>query len=66
MEKIVFLKLIDNYLDGTASPAERELLEEYYQRLETSGSTELSAEQEEVLHGQNGLVPGVRRSKNLE
>ena len=34
MEKIIFLKLIDNYLAGTASPAEKTLLEEYYKRLD--------------------------------
>jgi transmembrane sensor len=49
MEKTIFLKLIDNYLDGTASPAERAVLEEYYERLEASGNTELSTEQEEAL-----------------
>lgn len=49
MEKIIFLKLIDNYLAGTASPAEQALLEEYYKRLEASGVTELSQQEEEIL-----------------
>jgi len=49
MEKIIFLKLIDNYLAGTASPAEQTLLEEYYKRLEASGLAELSPQQEEAL-----------------
>jgi len=49
MEKIIFLKLIDNYLAGTASPAEKTLLEEYYKRLDASGLTELSPQQEETL-----------------
>ncbi len=49
MEKIIFLKLIDNYLADTASPAEQKLLEEYYKRLEASGRTELSPQQEEIL-----------------
>ena len=49
MEKIIFLKLIDNYLAGTASPAEKTLLEEYYKRLEALGATELSPQQEEAL-----------------
>lgn len=49
MEKIIFLKLIDNYLAGTASPAEQALLEEYYKRLEASGATELSPQEEELL-----------------
>ena len=49
MEKIIFLKLIDNYLAGTASPAEQALLEEYYKRLEASGATELSPQDEEIL-----------------
>lgn len=49
MEKIIFLKLIDNYLAGTASSAEQALLEEYYKRLEASGTTELSPQEEELL-----------------
>ena len=49
MEKIIFLKLIDNYLAGTASPAEQALLEEYYKRLEASGATELSPQEEDLL-----------------
>lgn len=49
MEKNIFLKLVDNYLAGTATPAEQRLLEEYYKRLETSGKIELPAQQEEAL-----------------
>ncbi len=49
MEKITFLKLIDKYLAGTASPDEQALLEEYYKRLEASGIAELSPGQEQVL-----------------
>lgn len=49
MEKIIFLKLVDNYLAGIASPEEQALLEEYYKRLEASGTTELSPQEEEIL-----------------
>ena len=49
MEKNGFLKLVDKYLAGTASPDEQALLEEYYKRLEASGMAELSPEQEQIL-----------------
>ncbi|MFL5744588.1 MAG: FecR family protein [Niastella sp.] len=49
MDKQAFLRLLDKYQDGTASPAEKTLIEEYYRRLEMAGTTELSAEEEIAL-----------------
>jgi transmembrane sensor len=49
MDKQAFLSMLDKYQDGTASPAEKRLIEEYYRRLELAGTTELSAEEEIAL-----------------
>jgi len=49
MDKQAFLRLLDKYQDGTASSAEKTLIEEYYRRLEMAGATELSAEEEAAL-----------------
>jgi len=49
MDKNNFNHLIDKYLEGTASAAEKALLEGYYRRLETTASTQLSAGEETVL-----------------
>lgn len=49
MDKQTFFTLIDKYQDGTATPAEKSLVEEYYRRLEATGTTELSAEEEAAL-----------------
>ena len=49
MDKQAFLRMLDKYQDGTASPAEKTLIEEYYRRLEKAGTTELSAEEEIAL-----------------
>ncbi|MBO9571668.1 MAG: FecR domain-containing protein [Chitinophagaceae bacterium] len=49
MKKEVFIPLVDRYLEGTASDAEKLLLEEYYKRLEAKGVTELSSEEERYL-----------------
>jgi ferric-dicitrate binding protein FerR (iron transport regulator) len=49
MDKQAFLRMLDKYQDGIASPAEKTLIEEYYRRLEKAGTTELSAEEEIAL-----------------
>ncbi len=49
MDKNTLYELIDKYLDGTASPQEKALLEEYYNRLEKMGTLNLSAEEKEAL-----------------
>jgi hypothetical protein len=49
MDKHSFLSILDKYQDGTASPAEKALIEEYYRRLEKAGTTELSVEEEAAL-----------------
>jgi transmembrane sensor len=49
MDKQAFLRMLDKYQDGTAGPAEKTLIEEYYRRLEKAGTTELSAEEEIAL-----------------
>jgi ferric-dicitrate binding protein FerR (iron transport regulator) len=49
MDKHSFFSILDKYQDGTASPAEISLIEEYYRRLEKAGTTELSAEEEAAL-----------------
>jgi transmembrane sensor len=49
MDKQAFLRMLDKYQDGTASPAEKTLIEEYYRRLEMAGTTELSLEEEVAL-----------------
>ncbi len=41
--------MLDKYQDGTASPVEKTLIEEYYRRLEKAGTTELSTEEEIAL-----------------
>jgi transmembrane sensor len=49
MDKQAFFRMLDKYQDGTASPAEKTLIEEYYRRLEKAGATELSAAEEIAL-----------------
>jgi len=49
MDKQSFFSILDKYQDGTASPAEKALIEAYYQRLEKAGATELSAEEAAAL-----------------
>jgi ferric-dicitrate binding protein FerR (iron transport regulator) len=49
MDKQAFLSMLDKYQDGTASSAEKTLIEEYYRRLEMAGTTELSPEEETAL-----------------
>ncbi|OQP57401.1 FecR family protein [Niastella populi] len=49
MYKQSFFSLLDKYQDGTASAAEKALIEEYYRRMEMAGSTELTAEEETAL-----------------
>lgn len=49
MEKEQFLRLISKYLDGTATPNERLLVEEYYRRLSARGGLDVSPEQEQQL-----------------
>jgi transmembrane sensor len=49
MDKQSFFSILDKYQDGTASSAEKALIEAYYQRLEKAGTTELSAEEATAL-----------------
>src|SRR5437879_12913303 len=49
MDKNTLFFLIDKYLDGTATPREKALLEEYYDKLEKVGTSNLSAEEKAVL-----------------
>lgn len=49
MDKQAFLRMLDKYQDGTASSAEKTLIEEYYRRLEMAGTTELSPEEANAL-----------------
>src|SRR5687767_6190018 len=49
MDKQSFFSLLDKYRDGTSTPAEKTLIEEYYRRLEKAGSTELTADEEAAL-----------------
>lgn len=49
MDKQSFFRILDKYQDGTASAAEKALIEEYYRRLQQAGNTELSAEEEAAV-----------------
>ena len=49
MEKRLFIQLVEKYLSGKASEAEKELLEEYYHRLKARGEAGLSPRQEADL-----------------
>jgi ferric-dicitrate binding protein FerR (iron transport regulator) len=49
MDKQAFFRMLDKYQDGSATPAEKTLIEAYYRRLEMAGTTELSAEEESAL-----------------
>lgn len=46
MDKQSFFSILDKYQNGTASAAERALIEEYYRRMEKAGTTELTADEE--------------------
>jgi transmembrane sensor len=46
MDKQSFFSILDKYQDGTASAAEKALIEEYYRRMEKAGKTELTADEE--------------------
>ncbi len=49
MEETIILTLIDKYLKGDVTPAEKGLIEEYYNRLEKNGRIALSVEQEAAI-----------------
>jgi transmembrane sensor len=49
MDRNSFFSLLDKYRDGTATDAEKALVEAYYRRLEMAGITELSPEEEAAL-----------------
>jgi ferric-dicitrate binding protein FerR (iron transport regulator) len=49
MDRNSFFSLLDKYRDGTATDAEKALVEAYYRRLEMAGNTELSPEEEAAL-----------------
>src|ERR1044072_6498984 len=46
MDKQSFFSILDKYQDGTASAAEKALIEEYYRRMDKAGKTELTADEE--------------------
>ena len=46
MDKQSFFSILDKYQEGTASAAEKALIEEYYRRMEKAGKTELTADEE--------------------
>jgi transmembrane sensor len=49
MDKQSFFSILDKYQDGTASAAEKALIEEYYRRMEKAGKTELTADEEAAV-----------------
>ncbi|MCS3798593.1 FecR domain-containing protein [Niastella sp. OAS944] len=49
MDKQSFFSILDKYQNGTASAAEKALVEEYYRRMEKAGKTELTADEEAVI-----------------
>src|SRR5688572_3020471 len=74
MEKSLFILLLERHLDGSATPSEKLVLEEYYKKLEEKGLTELTPLEEEQLraaiysaigHHSNlsESLPGVSRLK---
>ncbi|MDR3711502.1 MAG: FecR domain-containing protein [Puia sp.] len=71
MRKEDFTQLIDRYLNGTATPTERSLVEEYYSRLtelepvSREGNEDPESARKEVLVRivESGLGPSVRRGR---
>ncbi|MBO9154457.1 FecR domain-containing protein [Chitinophaga sp. GCM10012297] len=59
MDKKNFLELLDRYLKGTASAAERQLVEDYYRRLGEKGDVELPAGEENAL--EQKMLQQIRR-----
>jgi transmembrane sensor len=49
MDKAVFIGLVDRYIEGKATEAERQWVETYFRRLEAEDHERLSPEQEEAL-----------------
>lgn len=49
MKKETFIRLIDAYLQGSATSEERRIVETYYQKLEQKGKTLLRAKDEQAL-----------------
>lgn len=49
MDKQSFFNILDKYQNGTASAAEKALIEEYYRRMEKAGKTELTADEEAAI-----------------
>lgn len=49
MEKHNFIPLIEKYLDGTATEPERQLVEEYLEKLELKGNTLVNSEHEQKV-----------------
>ncbi|MFA6085429.1 FecR family protein [Mucilaginibacter sp.] len=49
MERHIFLNLLDRYIEGSTTPQEQSLLEEYYKRLDTRSDLELSVQEEETV-----------------
>ncbi len=67
MKKWVFLQLLNRYLKGTSSRAEKRLLEEYYNRLDEKSKATLSEEEEKnirqtMLEGIKSGIQGKAKS----
>jgi hypothetical protein len=58
MERKVFLQLLDKYLNGTATPQEKRLLEEYYRRLDKGSKLDLTEAEEKAL--QQAMLKNIR------
>ncbi|MES2456031.1 MAG: FecR domain-containing protein [Bacteroidota bacterium] len=52
MKKTTFIRLIDSYLQGSATLQERNIVEAYYQKLAEKGKTDLGAKREAALQQQ--------------
>ncbi|MGX5820685.1 FecR family protein [Chitinophaga lutea] len=59
MDKKNFLELLDSYLKGTATAAERQLVEDYYKRLSEKEQAPLPAGEEQAL--QEKMLQHIRR-----
>lgn len=73
MDKNTFFNLIDKYLNGTASPQEKSLIEEYYSRLEKMGTTNLFDQEKAILkqdiyntiqHKLTATIPSIEKEKH--
>jgi transmembrane sensor len=51
MEKDTFLKLLNKYLSGKATAVEEGLLSQYYRHLDEQSKEELTADEQQAMHG---------------